>query len=61
MKHAKVVNGSTLHPSFVEQQDYAVVAEFLENMVSLFMFIQIKTEVKPDYRLKNSLTDALET
>ena len=55
------MNGSILHPSFVEQQDYAVVAEFLENMVSLFMFIQTKIEVKPDYRLKHSLTDALET
>ena len=45
------MNGSILHPSFVEQQDYAVVAEFLENMVSLFMFIQIRTEVKPDYQI----------
>jgi len=31
----QVVNGSILHPSFVEQQDYAVVAEFLENMMRI--------------------------
>jgi len=31
----QVVNGSVLHPSFVEQQDYAVVAEFLENMMRI--------------------------
>jgi len=31
----QVVNGSILRPSFVEQQDYAVVAEFLESMMRI--------------------------